>query len=646
MASYHLSVKTVQRSGGRSATAAIAYRAAERIECQREGRVHDYRAKTGVEASFILAPEGAPAWAQDRQALWNAAEARETRSNSVTAREWELALPHELDAQGRRLLVEGFARELVGRYGVAADVAIHAPHREGDQRNWHAHVLTTTRSVTAEGLTDKTRVLDAKATGGPEIAHMRERWAELQNRALERAQVAERVDHRTLAVQREEALALGQEARADNLDRAPEVKLGPVVSGIERREERAAEREGRAYVPLTERGAQVHEARAARSLLAELGRVREVLREEVRQRAEAARETYAQARERGTDHVRAGLAALRAAAQRQGIGQGHAQGRGQEHELAHEAGHGREALDRVLGRGRGEERGHGQGRDPSQEQEAREASRAGIRERLGQVMGREALRHAPEGPRHGPQHQERERRQLGREAIRERLEALHERARPATEQRAGPAPGPVAEHGTGSVASRPAEPRGRPERDDVAERLRAHREGMERAREVMAEAERHLREQSIPVSEGVAEPRGARQRLEAALDRARPAATLGQEGHGSVVAGVLERARDEPAWAASFRTPSEAQAFREEMERRFTPDTLARLNQGEAHAVAEVGGEGGRLDGLCLARAWLDAQGEAERSPARMRVAYGLVDARHEAKREREGHEQGLSWGL
>lgn len=182
---------------------------------------------------------------------------------------------------------------------------------------------------------------------------MRARWAELQNRALERAHVIERVDHRTLAVQREEALALGHEARAENLDRAPEVKLGPIVSGIERREERAAEREGREYVPLTERGAQVHEARQARSLLAELGRVRDALREEVRQRAELARETYVQARDEGADRISAGLVALRAAAQRQGIGHGEGHGHGREQSL-----------------------------DAWQEREAREAARDAIRERL------------------------------------------------------------------------------------------------------------------------------------------------------------------------------------------------------------------------------------------------------------------------
>ena len=131
--------------------------------------MHDYTAKRGVEACFILAPADAPEWAQDRAALWNAAEARETRSNSVTAREWELALPSELSDAARIDIARAFAQQLVERYGVAADVAIHAPHREGDQRNHHAHILTTTRVLSAEGLTDKTRILDAASTGGPEI---------------------------------------------------------------------------------------------------------------------------------------------------------------------------------------------------------------------------------------------------------------------------------------------------------------------------------------------------------------------------------------------------------------------------------------------------------------------------------------------
>jgi len=338
VASYHLSVKTIKRSAGRSATAAAAYRAGCEIVCEREGRVHDYRRKLGVEDSFILVPEDAPDWAQDRAALWNAAEARETRANSVTAREWELALPAELDAAERRLLVTGFARELVARYGVAADVAIHAPHRDGDQRNHHAHVLTTTRVLTAEGLTDKTRVLDAKATGGPEIEAMRARWAELQNLALERQGHEVRVDHRSLAVQREAALAQGDELGAEALDRGPEPKLGPAVSAIERREQQVAWYEDRDYVAVTERGAAVQASRQERALLAEL-----------RARLALARDIYTHAREEGADLVTAGLAALRAAAQKHEIER--------EQDVSGERGHAaepesiRERLARILDRG-------------------------------------------------------------------------------------------------------------------------------------------------------------------------------------------------------------------------------------------------------------------------------------------------------
>ncbi len=302
MASYHLSVKTIKRSAGRSATAAAAYRVGERIECQREGRVHDYTRKQGIEETFILAPKDAPDWAQDRSRLWNEVEASETRRNSVTAREWELALPSEISAEDRSQITRDFAQELVSRYGVAVDVAIHAPHREGDQRNHHAHVLTSTRKLEAEGFTTKTRVLDSARTGGVEIEQMRGLWAELQNRALERVGEVERVDHRSLEKQRETALDRGDKLSAEELDRDPELKLGPAANSMERRAKAVAERQGREYVPVTERGAVVHAARQARAAFREM-----------RERLDIARETYGIEREAGQGRVSAGLAALRAA---------------------------------------------------------------------------------------------------------------------------------------------------------------------------------------------------------------------------------------------------------------------------------------------------------------------------------------------
>lgn len=400
MASYHLSVKTVKRSAGRSATAAAAYRAGEEISCEREGRVHDYTAKRGIAESFIIAPQVAPDWAQDRAALWNAAEARETRRNSVTAREWELALPAEISAEARLEIARDFAQALVERYGVAADVAIHVPHREGDQRNHHAHILTTTRRMEPEGLTDKTRVLDAAKTGGVEIEEMRGIWAEMQNRALERAeqecglqmQALDRVDHRSLEAQREEAVEQGDPLKAEELDRDPEVKLGPAANAMERREMRAAAAEGRDYDPVTERGKAVHAARQARALFREM-----------RQRLELAREQYGLAREEGQGRVSAGLAALRAAAAKDGAQKqpeeikerlariaGRDQAEAAEGSEPQPAGRMQERLKEALDRSRPPEPGRETRGLERDEGEELKRQRPSVRERLGNILGRDA----------------------------------------------------------------------------------------------------------------------------------------------------------------------------------------------------------------------------------------------------------------
>ena len=148
---YHCAVKPVGRASGRSAVAAASYRAGECHHDERTGLMHDYRAKGGVVASFIVAPADAPAWAMDRGALWNAAEAATTAKNGRIATELELGLPSELTAMQRRELVEGFARSIAEKHGVAVDVAIHAPGRGGDHRNDHAHVLITHREIGPAG---------------------------------------------------------------------------------------------------------------------------------------------------------------------------------------------------------------------------------------------------------------------------------------------------------------------------------------------------------------------------------------------------------------------------------------------------------------------------------------------------------------
>lgn len=226
MAIYHLSVKAISRSKGRSVVAASAYRTGTCLIDERQGITHDYINKRGIETTFIVAPKGAE-WAEDRNRLWNAAEHAEKRKDAKTGREYELALPAELDGFSRQGLAVSFAQELVRRFNVVADVAVHEPSLQGDNRNHHAHILTTTRTVDSEGMGQKTRILDVSSTASVEIEQLRAFWAEQVNQALERHKINQRVDHRSFERQ--------------GKDQEPSIHMGVAATAMERQ---AVQRDG------------------------------------------------------------------------------------------------------------------------------------------------------------------------------------------------------------------------------------------------------------------------------------------------------------------------------------------------------------------------------------------------------------------
>ncbi|WP_040594368.1 MobQ family relaxase, partial [Mesorhizobium metallidurans] len=212
MAIYHLSMKPVSRAIGRSAVASMAYRAGEKLTNERDGITHDYTAKQGVEHAEIVLPEPgagtmgvAADWARDRSDLWNAAEFAEKRKDARVAREFEIALPHELSAEERLEATREFAQELANRYGAAVDFAIHSPHDASDVRNHHAHVMMTTRQVTEDGLGDKTYLerenkwllANDLPTTDMQLRDIRQRWEGIANERLAMAGLDIRIDHRS-----------------------------------------------------------------------------------------------------------------------------------------------------------------------------------------------------------------------------------------------------------------------------------------------------------------------------------------------------------------------------------------------------------------------------------------------------------------
>ncbi len=235
MAVYFLYLKTFGRSDGSSAPSAAAYRAGERIRDERTGKIYDHTSRQDVMHKEIVLPAefaGAQAgWARDRATLWNAAERAETRKNARVAREYLVALPVELTPDERVGLVRGFAHELSERYRSAVDVSIHAPRDfpGSDPRNFHSHLLATTREVTPEGLGAKTtlelsdsqrRELGLEPSIN-ELLHVRERWAIATNEALREARLDVRVDHRGL--------------KGPGMDREPKLWIPRVPYEMERR---------------------------------------------------------------------------------------------------------------------------------------------------------------------------------------------------------------------------------------------------------------------------------------------------------------------------------------------------------------------------------------------------------------------------
>src|SRR3546814_2381644 len=93
---------------------------------------------------------------------------------------------------------------------------------------WSSGVCSSDLRLGPEGLGEKTRELDQKQSG--EVERWRERWAEMQNRALELANVPDRVDHRS--------------HQRQGIEQEPTVHMGPSATAMERRAEQVAAREG------------------------------------------------------------------------------------------------------------------------------------------------------------------------------------------------------------------------------------------------------------------------------------------------------------------------------------------------------------------------------------------------------------------
>jgi Ti-type conjugative transfer relaxase TraA len=221
VAIYHFSAKVIQRSHGRSAVAAAAYRSASELKDQRVGQSYDFTAKTGVVHSEILLPEGAPERWRDRSTLWNEVEATERRKDAVLAREVEFALPRELSQPEGIALAQDFVREQFVARGMVADLNVHWTREPDGELKPHAHVMLSMRTIEGDGFGKKQR--DWNDIGL--LREWRARWAETANARLAALDHDIRIDHRSYADQ--------------DVPLEPQHKIGPAGARRDQRGENA-----------------------------------------------------------------------------------------------------------------------------------------------------------------------------------------------------------------------------------------------------------------------------------------------------------------------------------------------------------------------------------------------------------------------
>lgn len=224
MAIYRLEKKSISRGGGSNLCAAVAYRGGLEItdtnEKNENAKTHDYRNKSDVAHVEVVAGADLMIDAIDAGASFDVAsiaqlvENTETtkrgamKKNAKLASEFVLAGSHELSLAENVAMFSEFAEKIAADQDTIAMVFVHDPalkkssNDKSDDRNIHAHVVMLSRRAKIENgelvlgdkidldLSDTERLKRGLSTGADALSEIRSNWADIQNRALKRHDIA------------------------------------------------------------------------------------------------------------------------------------------------------------------------------------------------------------------------------------------------------------------------------------------------------------------------------------------------------------------------------------------------------------------------------------------------------------------------
>lgn len=195
---YHVEFGVCQRSRGDNAVKVAAYSAAARYNSG-DGRVFDFRRKAAEhQATWVMLPNGAPAWARDGAELARRMESAERRADAQTARLVEFSIPRTVAPADRESFVRAVVQPWIGD-GMAAQCSIHCPPAaDGDPCGQpHAHVVLSMRRLDGRDFAARKERQWNQAFQADKGRTMRGEIADRMNGWLEAHGLDSRVDHRT-----------------------------------------------------------------------------------------------------------------------------------------------------------------------------------------------------------------------------------------------------------------------------------------------------------------------------------------------------------------------------------------------------------------------------------------------------------------
>ena len=217
----HYAPRIVKRSDGHSAVAASAYRARIQLVDERTGDVHNYKhGKNDVLFEGVFTPDYAPSWMRDRHQLWNAVEKYEKRKDSQVAKDLIVSLSASLTTEQNTRVLKDFIRDNFTRKGFIVDVAMHKPDRRGDQRNIHAHMQISIRSLNKDGSWSGKEQFVKGQPPKNDLMDLKARFTKRLNEELAKHGIDERWEYTSL--------------EAQGIKRAPEQHLGKDAANLER----------------------------------------------------------------------------------------------------------------------------------------------------------------------------------------------------------------------------------------------------------------------------------------------------------------------------------------------------------------------------------------------------------------------------